>query len=110
MTRRPRQMPMPMDLPADLGQDSFIAAPCNAQALATLSAAGWSGANWPAGKLVLTGPEGSGKTHLLHVWTKATGARYLTARDLATSDLATLGDAGAVALDDADALATSPDL
>ncbi|WP_245770920.1 chromosomal replication initiator DnaA [Natronohydrobacter thiooxidans] len=110
MTRNPRQMPIPMALPADLARESFIAAPCNAQALITLGAEGWSGAAWPAGKLVLTGPQGSGKTHLLHIWAKATGARYLTAPDLTDADLTDLAETGAVALDNADVLAASPAL
>ena len=105
-----RQMPMPISLPADHARESFIAAPCTAQALATLSADHWSGAHWPAGKLVLTGPEGSGKTHLLHIWANATGARLLEARDLTGADLEALVKSGAVALDDADALATDPAL
>lgn len=107
MIRNPRQMPLTMALPADLARDSFIAAPCNAQALATLSAEGWSGAAWPAGKLVLTGPQGSGKTHLLHIWSGATGAQRLNARDLAQADLAALTETGAVALDNADELSAS---
>ncbi|MCC5955414.1 MAG: chromosomal replication initiator DnaA [Natronohydrobacter sp.] len=101
---------MTMDLPADLARDSFIVAPCNAQALAALSAQDWSGAAWPAGKLVLHGPEGSGKTHLLHIWANATGASRVAACDLAQTDLAELTETGYVALDDADALSASPEL
>lgn len=30
--------------------------------------------NWPGGKLVLVGPEGSGKTHLAHAWAASAAA------------------------------------
>lgn len=110
MTRSPRQMPMQMSLPPDFAQDSFITAPCNAQAYATLAADGWSGTHWPAGKLILTGPEGSGKTHLLHIWAQATKAQYLPAGDLAQAAPDRLAETGAVALDNAEQLATTPQL
>lgn len=108
MTPSPRQMPMQMALPADFTPERFITAPCNAQAHAILSADGWNGTQWPAGKLVLTGPEGSGKTHLLHIWAEANSATYLSAETLDTLAPDTLCDSGAVALDDAEALAQSP--
>lgn len=98
--RTPRQMPIAMDLPADHAAESFVTAPCNAQAKALIQAG-----TWPAGKLVLTGPEGAGKTHLLHIWANATRARVLHPRDLGKADLTTLADRGAVALDDASELA-----
>lgn len=110
MTRPPRQMPMQMSLPPDFAQDSFITAPCNAQAVAILRADGWSGAQWPSGKLILTGPEGCGKTHLLHIWAQANGADYLHAGDLGQARLDRLTDCAAVALDDADALAATSEL
>ncbi|MAU41964.1 MAG: DNA replication protein [Kordiimonas sp.] len=38
--------------------------------------------DWPSNTLILLGPEGSGKTHLAHVWQERTNAHYLTADDL----------------------------
>ncbi len=110
MTRFPRQMPMQISLPADFAEGRFITAPCNAQAVAMLGADGWSGAQWPNGKLVLTGPEGSGKTHLLHIWAQANEAQYLNARDLTPARLEGLSNCAVVALDDAEALATASEL
>lgn len=98
--RTPRQLPMPMTLPANRALASFVAAPCNAQATAMIQHG-----NWPSGKLVLTGREGSGKTHLLHIWAATAPAQILHARDLAMADLTALADLGAVALDDASDLA-----
>lgn len=68
------------DLPAKpaLGRDDFFVAPSNAMAVALLD----PGFAWPSGKLVLTGPKGSGKTHLAHVWASQTGARIIPAAKL----------------------------
>ncbi|MDE4191167.1 HdaA/DnaA family protein [Phaeobacter gallaeciensis] len=68
------------DLPAKtaLGRDDFFVAPSNAMAVALLD----PGFSWPSGKLVLTGPAGSGKTHLAHVWASQSGARIVSAADL----------------------------
>ena len=103
--RAPRQMPIAMTLPADHALESFITAPCNAQAKALIL-----DGTWPAGKLVLTGPEGAGKTHLLQIWASRTGATVLHPRDLAKADLTALADQGAVALDNASDLAGARDL
>lgn len=60
------------------GRESFFVAPSNSMALALIE--GWR--NWPSGKLLLTGPAGSGKTHLAHVWATMTDARLVPARQL----------------------------
>ena len=69
-----------LNLPARTarGRDSFFAAPSNHMALAMIDS--WTG--WAQGKLVLTGPPGSGKTHLAHVWADLTGASVVQACDL----------------------------
>lgn len=68
------------DLPAKpaLGRDDFFVAPSNAMAVALLD----PGFTWPSGKLVLTGPAGSGKSHLAHVWASQFGANILQAADI----------------------------
>ncbi|MFD3190568.1 chromosomal replication initiator DnaA [Sedimentitalea sp. HM32M-2] len=93
------------DLPAKpvLGRDDFFVSPANALAVAMID----SPATWPQGRLVLTGPAGSGKTHLAHVWADATGARILAARDLADCDVAALAQ-GPVAVEDVPAIARDP--
>ncbi|TVP69765.1 MAG: chromosomal replication initiator DnaA [Rhodobacteraceae bacterium] len=89
-------MPIPMELPADHARERFLIAPCNAQAIAMIDAP-----DWPAGKLIVTGPAGSGKTHLLHIWAAQHQAVLLDGKTLATRDLTELAASGAVALDDA---------
>jgi chromosomal replication initiation ATPase DnaA len=77
-----------LDLPARaaLGRDDFMIAPSNAVALAMID--NWQ--IWPLAKLALTGPVGSGKTHLAHVWASETGAQIVAAGDLAHLDIAAL--------------------
>ncbi|NNE52411.1 MAG: chromosomal replication initiator DnaA [Sulfitobacter sp.] len=77
------------------GRESFFVAPSNSMALAMID--GWQG--WPLGKLVLTGPEGSGKTHLAHVWADMVGARIIAARDLVEAEIPTLAAAPLVVED-----------
>ncbi|MEM1004074.1 MAG: chromosomal replication initiator DnaA [Pseudomonadota bacterium] len=72
------------DLPAKtaLERDDFFVSPANALAVAMLSAT-----TWPGNKMVLTGPTGSGKTHLAHVWAAQTGGRIVEATDLRKADV-----------------------
>lgn len=95
----PRQLTLDLPVRPALGREAFFVSPANATALAALEA--WR--DWPLGKMVLTGPPGSGKTHLAHVWAAMTGARIVPARDLSVTELPALVAAGAVVVEDADA-------
>lgn len=85
------------DLPVKpaLGRGDFFISPANALAVAVIDR--WE--SWPEGKLALSGPAGSGKTHLTHVWAAMSGATILPATALPEADLATLAD-GPVAIED----------
>lgn len=91
------------DLPAQEAwrREDFFVSPANAVALAAIE--GWR--DWPLGKLMLVGPEGSGKTHLAHLWCAASGGRMVAGAKLAAADLAEIASAGAVAVEDAEAVA-----
>jgi chromosomal replication initiation ATPase DnaA len=78
----------------------FLVAPSNALALEMLDRP----ATWPQGRLILTGPEGSGKTHLAHIWAAEHGATLLSDTSLVGCDIDRMAD-GPVVLDDADRLA-----
>jgi chromosomal replication initiation ATPase DnaA len=78
--KRQQRLPLEQAQPYDHG--SFVPSVCNADARAAVEA--WT--TWPGGKLVLVGPEGSGKTHLAMAWAASTGAREFS-----------LGDAGELA-------------
>jgi chromosomal replication initiation ATPase DnaA len=83
-----------------LGRDDFFVAPSNAIAAAMID--GWQG--WAGHKLALTGPAGSGKTHLTHVWAAMSGARIINAADLPDADIPQLAQ-GCVAVEDVPAIA-----
>ena len=80
-----------------LGREDFLLAPSNAEAVAWLDR--WP--DWPGPALAIYGPEGSGKTHLAHVWQSRSAARLLTGAELASADLPALA-AGPVVVEDAD--------
>jgi chromosomal replication initiation ATPase DnaA len=58
---------------------------------------------WPGGALALTGPQGSGKTHLALAWALEVGARQVSALANAEDAAAILREAGGrILIDDAD--------
>ena len=68
------------DLPvrAALGRDNFFISPSNRIAVSMID--NWT--VWSSRKLLLTGPEGAGKTHLTHVWARQSGATIIDATEL----------------------------
>ncbi|MDA1101296.1 MAG: DnaA/Hda family protein [Proteobacteria bacterium] len=90
---------MILDLPArkTQGRADFLITDSNADAVAWLDR--WP--DWPGHALCLYGPEGSGKSHLLHWWCAQTNARRLTPAQLLDADVTELAALGAVALDNA---------
>ena len=78
-----QQLGLALPSRAALGRDDFFVAPSNAIAAAMID--GWR--TWAGRKLALTGPPGSGKTHLTHVWATQSGARIIQARDLLRADI-----------------------
>ena len=86
------------------GRDDFLVAPCNAIAVAMIE--NWQ--NWPGSKMVLTGPEGAGKTHLTHVWADAAQAQIISASALVAADVPALAR-GCVAVEDVPEIAGNAD-
>lgn len=97
----PAQLPMALPFAPAFGRSDFVVSPANAQALATLDS--WR--DWPQRKLLLTGPEGAGKTHLAHVWAAESCAGLVAGGQLAHSDLPTLTAWPALVVEDADSVA-----
>ena len=89
------------DLPGRpaLGREDFFVSPSNALAMAKIDA--WP--QWTPRKLVVTGPQGSGKSHLVAVWAAKADALVLDATSLAEVDLS--GLPAHVAVEDADRIA-----
>lgn len=94
------------DLPSreQFRREDFFISPANALALSAVD--GWR--TWPGGKMLLVGPSGSGKTHLARLWAAECGAAVIPAADLANADLPALSGHGAVAVEDAEAVAGQP--
>ncbi|WP_197916303.1 HdaA/DnaA family protein [Thiosulfatihalobacter marinus] len=93
------------DLPARaaLGRDDFFVSPANAVALGMVES--WPA--WAGNKLILSGPTGAGKTHLVHVWAALSGARIIAAPDLTREAIPSLAR-GPVAVEDVPAIAGNP--
>ena len=72
-----RQLVFDLPTRAAAGRDDFFVADANRVALAQVE--DW--ANWPLGKLVLSGDAGSGKSHLASVFAELTGGQVIAARD-----------------------------
>ncbi|MEP2030932.1 MAG: DnaA/Hda family protein [Paracoccaceae bacterium] len=78
-----------------LGRSDFFVSPANAIAVAMIDS--WP--DWPGRKLTLCGPEGSGKSHLVHVWAAMTDAQIVSAANLEHEEIPALSG-GPVAVED----------
>ncbi len=93
-----RQLTFDLPVKPALGLGDFFVSSSNAPAVRTVL--DWQ--NWPQGKLVLVGPQGSGKTHLAHAWAAQTEARIVSAGSLDVACVEGLAE-GSVAVENADA-------
>jgi chromosomal replication initiation ATPase DnaA len=93
-----RQLALPFQHRPAYAGAAFLAAPCNAAALAWLDRT----PDWPCRRLALWGEAGCGKTHLLHRWADQVGADWLHGAALRGLPPA---PARPLAIDDADAAA-----
>ena len=94
MPRESPQMLLPFPQVATFDARDFLPAASNREALA------WLDTEWPDRRLALWGPEGCGKSHLLHIWARRADATILSGRTL--RDLDKVPQSGGLALDDAD--------
>jgi len=83
-----------------LGRSDFLVSGSNAAAVAWIDR--WP--DWPSGTLVLHGPPGCGKTHLIHLWRERASAIVLDGQSLDEVKLPSLlsGSRHRIAIDDAD--------
>ena len=89
----PEQIPMSFDHRPALSGEDFLVSPSNERAVQWIDS--WP--NWPGPLLVIVGPTGSGKTHLANVFINTTGAKNISADDIATNGADNICD-GAKAL------------
>lgn len=96
----PRQLVLDLVHRPAFGREDFLVAPANEAAVALIDT--WP--DWPDRVVALSGPEGSGKTHLAEVWRVASGAVSLAPAGLAGADIPALVAHGAIILEDLDVL------
>lgn len=100
-----RQLTLDLALEPALGREDFLVAPANALAMALLDAP----EGWPQGRMLLTGPEGAGKTHLAAIWADELGATRVGAAMLRPDEADLLvAEGGALVVEDADRAAGNP--
>lgn len=90
------QLPLPLGHRAARGRADFLVGASNEQAVGWIDR--WP--DWPAPLLLLSGPEGSGKSHLADVWRARSAAARITAADLGSGDLPALLAPGALVVED----------
>lgn len=96
----PKQLAFDLPVRTSRERGDFFIAESNAVALAAVER--WR--DWPSRKMVLTGPEGSGKSHLVEVWATLAEAEIVPARSLSEDIVAPLAGRN-VAVEDADRIA-----
>lgn len=95
--RSSRQLVLDLPLRTALGREDFLVTPSNAAAVAMIDRY----PDWPHYGVVLVGGAGSGKSHLLEVWRKASAARLVSADAVGREPPDQLLSSGALAVDDA---------
>lgn len=96
MADKPRQLPLNLPHDAALGRDDYLVGNSNRAAFELLER--WP--DWPAPVVILAGPIGSGKTHLVEAFRDETGAAVLSADRLTRDDVTALVAAPASVIED----------
>jgi chromosomal replication initiation ATPase DnaA len=96
MASPPRQLALSLEHAEKLSREDFLPGPSNEAALSMIER--WP--DWPAHALAVSGPEGSGKSHLASIWAGMSGARVVSARILRTPMLPDALTTGALVLED----------
>ncbi len=97
MSRPARQLVLDLPHRTALGREDFLVSESNAAAVAVVDQ--WP--DWPSRAVLLVGPPGSGKSHLVEVWRQKSGAGRIDAGGLTESSVPALLADGALALEDA---------
>jgi chromosomal replication initiation ATPase DnaA len=92
----PRQLALALDHSESFAREDFLEGPSNARALALIDR--WP--DWPGRVMALTGPQGSGKSHLAAIWAEETGARFVSMRTLDDEHLPSALATGALVVED----------
>jgi chromosomal replication initiation ATPase DnaA len=93
---KPEQLPLEFRHEAASGRDDLVISDPVSAAASIIDR--WP--DWPSPVVIITGPEGSGKSHLAEVWVRNSGATRVQA--VPGSDAVTLAGEGPVLVEDAD--------
>src|SRR5207244_7501840 len=96
MASHPRQLALALCHAENFAREDFLSGPSNAVALALVDA--WP--DWSHRTVMLTGPEGSGKSHLAAMWAQAAGARLIAARAVEEANVPAALATGALVVED----------
>ncbi|KAB1080406.1 hypothetical protein [Methylobacterium soli] len=94
----PKQLAFDLPLDPRFGREDFLVGPANEAAYGLIES--WP--DWPDTVLVLTGPPGSGKSHLASIWATRAHAWTVSAAEIAGSDVTHLISNGALVIEDID--------
>jgi chromosomal replication initiation ATPase DnaA len=97
MSIPPRQLALALDHAESHAREDFLSGPGNETALKLIES--WP--DWPARTVALTGPQGSGKSHLASIWSVAAGARTISGLALSQNNLIAALATGALVVEDA---------
>ncbi len=97
MADTPRQLPLILPHEAALGREDYLVGRSNKAAFELLDS--WP--EWPAPVVILAGPVGSGKTHLVEAFHAETGAAVLAAQDLSEDAVRNLAPDLPIVVEDA---------
>ncbi|WP_210487328.1 hypothetical protein [Microvirga antarctica] len=98
MREPPRQLAFDLPLDPRFGREDFLVSPSNELAYAQIE-------RWPAWTdtiLLLSGPKGSGKSHLASIWAAAAHAWTIDAFEIGEAQVPHLVSSGALAIENAD--------
>lgn len=93
---QPRQLALHLPHAESHARDDFLEGGANRVALALIDS--WP--DWPHHVALLTGPEGSGKSHLASIWADKAGARVTAARTLDVESVPGALATGALVVED----------
>jgi chromosomal replication initiation ATPase DnaA len=98
MSDRPKQLAFDLPLDPRFGAEDFLVSPSNERAYGLVER--WP--DWPDTILRLTGPPGSGKSHLAAIWATRANAWTVDAADVVGGRVPHLVSQGALVIEDAD--------
>lgn len=94
----PRQLPLDLGHRAGQSREDLVVSPANAAAVGLIER--WP--NWPSGTVVIAGPAGSGKSHLVAIWKARANAAVMRGGAIGAYP-PQAGEPRPVLIDDADA-------